>query len=173
MAGKENGVFTIVDIGSRTTNITVVENGFVIGSHIVLGAGGEEITKIISHGFSVDLKRAESLKMDMGFNENRSSEKTISEVILPILSIIISEIQKINESHSRANKKNVKKVILTGGTAIFSGLIEHFSNELSVPVEIGNPWKNIAYDNTLDEALKKNSPFFSVAVGLALRGFEK
>ena len=173
MVAKQNGAFTIVDIGSRTTNITVVENGFVVGSHIVLGAGGEEITKIISHGFDIDFKRADVLKKDIGFSDNKGSEKKISEVILPILSIIISEIQKINESHSRASKENIKKVVLTGRTASLSGLIEYFSKELSVPVEIGNPWKNIIYDSTLDEVLKKNSPFFSVAVGLALRGFEK
>ncbi|MCK4592378.1 type IV pilus assembly protein PilM [Candidatus Parcubacteria bacterium] len=173
LAGKSEGVFTIVDIGNKTTSVTIVENGSVIGSHTVLGAGGEEITKIISHGFSIDFNRAENLKMDVGFSANRGSEKKISEVMLPIINIIISEIKKINESHSRVGKKNVKKVILAGGTANLPGLIAHFSKELDVPVEIGNPWKNIIYDSALNKALKENSPFFSAAVGLALRGFEK
>ncbi|MCK4891242.1 MAG: type IV pilus assembly protein PilM [Candidatus Pacebacteria bacterium] len=173
LAGKNDGTFTIVDIGNRTTSVTIVENGSVIGSHTVLGAGGEEITKIISHGFNVDFNRAENLKIDVGFSANRGSEKKISEVMLPIISIIISEIKKINESYSRANKKNVKKVILTGGTACLPGLITHFSKELDVPVEVGDPWKNITHNNALNEALKENAPFFSVAIGLALRGFEK
>ena len=173
LTGKNDGTFTIVDIGNRTTSITIVENGSVIGSHTVLGVGGEEITKIISHGFNVDFNRAENLKIDIGFGANRGSKKDISEVMLPIISIIISEIRKINESYSRANKKNVKKVILTGGTAGLPGLITNFSKELDVPVEIGNPWENILNDKALNESLKENSPFFSVAVGLALRGFEK
>ncbi len=173
LAGKSGETSTIVDIGNKTTSVTIVEKGSVIGSHTILGAGGEEITKIISHGFNVDFNRAENLKMDIGFSADKGSEKKISEVMLPIISIIISEIKKINESYFRTNKKNVKKVVMTGGTAGLPGLIAHFSKELDTPVEIGNPWKDIIHDNSLNEALKENSPLFSVAVGLALRGFEK
>jgi len=170
---NKNGIFVIIDIGNRTTSVIVVENGFVIGSHAILGAGGEEITKIISHGFNIDFNRAENLKIDIGFGKNEKSEKKVSEIMLPIVSIIVSEVKKINESYSRANKKNVKKVIMTGGTASLPGLISYFSKELNVPVEAGDPWKKITCNDSLKKVLNQNSPFFSVAVGLALRGFEK
>lgn len=162
----------VVDIANRTTNITIVENSVVVGSHTVLGVGGEEFTKSISHGFNIDFKRAESLKIDIGFGQGKNSEKKISEIILPLISIVISEIKKLNESHFRTNGKNVKKVILTGRTAGLVGLVNYFSKELDIPVEIGNPWRNIKNNSSLDKILIKNSSYFSVAVGLALRGFE-
>ncbi|MEA2097472.1 MAG: type IV pilus assembly protein PilM [Patescibacteria group bacterium] len=169
----KEGTFVVVDVGNRTTSVIIVENGFVIGSHAILGAGGEEITKVISHGFNIDFNRAENLKIDIGFGKNKESEKKVSEIMLPIINIIISEVKKINESYSRANKKNVKKVIMTGGTASLPGLVEHFSKKLSIPVEVGNPWKKITCNNSLKKTLNKKSPFFSVAIGLASRGFEK
>lgn len=173
LVGKKDGVLTIVDIGNKTTSATVVENGFVIGSHSILGTGGEEMTRIISHGFNVDHNRAEKLKIDNRFNANKDSQKKICEMILPIAGIIVSEIKKINEACFRINKKKIQKIIFTGGAANFSGLVEYFSKELALPAEIGNPWSSIAHDEALNEKLKDNAPFFGIAVGLALRGFEK
>ncbi len=173
LVGKKDGISTIVDIGNKTTSATVVENGSVMGSHSILGAGGEEMTRIISHGFNVDYNRAEKLKIDNCFNKNKNSQEKICEIILPVASIIISEIKKINEAYLRVNKRKVQKVIFTGGSAGFSGLIKYFSKELGLPAEIGNPWNNIAYDKILDKKLKDNAPFFGIAAGLALRGFEK
>jgi len=173
LAGKKEGIFTIVDIGNKTTSVTLVENGSVMGSHSILGAGGEEMTRIISHGFNVDYNRAEKLKIDNCFNANKHSQEKICEMILPISGIIVSEIKKINEAYLRVNKKNVQKIIFTGRAASFSGLTKYFSKELDLPVEAGNPWDNIAYDKILDKKLKDNAPFFSISVGLALRGFEK
>ena len=67
----------------------------------------------------------------------------------------------------------VKRIIVTGGTANLPGLVKYFSKELSISVEIGNPWKSVTYNKVLSGKLKKMSSDFSVAVGLALRGFEK
>lgn len=173
LVGKKEGIFTIVDIGNKTTSVTVVENGSVMGSHSVLGAGGEEMTRIISHGFNVDYNRAEKLKIDNCFNTNKDSQEKICEMISPVTNIIISEIKKINEAYFYVNRRKVQKVIFTGGAASFSGLIKHFSKEFGLLAEIGNPWNNIAHDKTLDKKLKDNAPFFGIAVGLALRGFEK
>ena len=170
--GKEKGVFTIVDIGNKMTNVTVVEDGYVLASHSAFGTGGKEITRAISYGFNVDFKRAEELKKDIGLSFSGSQRK-ISEIILPTINIIVSEVKRMNEIYLRQNKKMVKKVIVTGGSANLPGLIKYFSNELNISVEIGDPWKDVVYDKVLAERLKRMSSDFSVAVGLALRGFEK
>lgn len=171
IANKE-GIFTIVDIGNKMTNVTVIENGFVLASHSAFGTGGREITKAISHGFDIDFKRAEKLKRDAGLSFSESQKK-VSEVIFPTVNIIISEVKKMNETYFGKNKKKIEKVIVTGGSANLFGLIKCFSDELNIPVEIGNPWKNITYNKVLVEKLKGMSSDFSVAAGLALREFEE
>lgn len=171
LIGKRKGTFTIIDIGDRSTDITIVENGNVLLCHSVSGIGGLEITKIISHGLNIDFQRAEFLKKDMG-SKFKSSEKNISEIILPIVSVIISETKKINSTYFRTSKKEIQKIILTGGSSNIAELVNSIYDGLKIAVEIGNPWENIVYNKILSEKLKQLSPNFSVAVGLALRGFE-
>ena len=168
----EKGVFIIVDIRNKMTNVTVIENGYVLASHSVFGTGGREITKAISCGFNIDFKRADRLKKDIGLSFS-GPQKKVSETILPTVNIIISEIKRMRETYIKDNKKTVKRVIVTGESANLPGLVKYFSSELNISVEIGDPWKNIVYDKILSRKLKRMSSNFSVAVGLALRGFEK
>ncbi len=172
LIGDEDGAFIIVDIGNKMTNVTAIENGYVLASHSAFGTGGKEITRAISYGFNVNFKRAEKLKKDVGLSFS-GPQKKISETILPTINIIVSEVKKMNEAYIKNNKKMVKRVIVTGGTANLPGLVKYFSNELNILVEVGNPWKSVAYDKALSGKLKGMSSDFSVAVGLALRGFEK
>ena len=88
------------------------------------------------------------------------------------MSIIISEIRKVNDSYFSRNKENINRIVISGSSANLPGLINYFSKELSVAVEIANPWKNIVYNKVLSKELKQISTSFSVAVGSALRGFE-
>lgn len=172
LVGNEEGAFIIVDIGNKMTNVTVVENGYVLASHSAFGTGGKEITRAISYGFNVDFRRAEELKKDVGLSFS-GPQKKVSETILPTINIIVSEVKKMNEAYIKNNRKMVKRVIVTGGTANLPGLIEYFSKELNISAEIGNPWKSVTYNKVLSKKLEKMSSDFSVAVGLALRGFEK
>ena len=165
-------VSMIVDIGNKTTSIIIVENDSVSESHSVPGAGGEEITKMISHGFNVDFNRAEDLKRDVGLTFN-GPRKKVSEITLPIVNIIISEIKKVNDSYFNKNKREIKKIIISGSSAKLPGLIDYFSKELKPTIEIADPWRDIAHNKILSKELKRISTSFSVAVGLALRGFEK
>lgn len=171
LVGKKEGSFAIVDIGDKTTSMTIVENGNVVLSRNITGAGGEEISKIISHGFNVDLKRAESLKKDVGLTFS-GTEKKVSEIILPVISVVVSEIRKIRTSYYRTSGIIIKKVILTGGTINMPGLVDYFAKELDISLEIGDPWQNVVYDKILSEKLKELAIYFSVAVGLALKGFD-
>ncbi|MCK5490318.1 MAG: type IV pilus assembly protein PilM [Candidatus Pacebacteria bacterium] len=173
LVGKDEGVFAIVDMGNKMTSISIVENGSLSGSHSISGTGGEEITKMISRGFNVDLNRAEKLKIDFSSNKNSEVENKMFDIILPMVNILVSEINNVNDLHFVNNKEKVKKIILTGGSVGIPGLVKHLTKELDIPVEVGNSWKNIICNTALHDKLEKNSPFFSVAVGLALRGFEK
>lgn len=172
LVGNSQESSLIVDIGNRTTSIVTVKNGSVSKSHSVPGAGGEEITKIISHGFKIDFKRAEILKRDVGLTFD-GPQKKVSEIALPIVNIITSEIKKMNDAYSSKNGENIKKIIISGSSANLPGLIDYFSKELNIAVEIANPWKNVVYNQILSKKLKHLSASFSVSVGLALRGFEE
>lgn len=172
LVGKKEGVFIIIDIGYKMTSITVVEDGLMIESHNISSVGGEELTKVISNSFGVNEQRAEVLKKEIGLNNN-SSEQKIGEIITPILSILVSEVKKNEEIYTRINNRPVDGVILTGGSSAMPGLSEYFEKELALPVEAGDPFRFVVYDDVLKDRLRDLAPVFAVSMGLALRGFEQ
>jgi type IV pilus assembly protein PilM len=170
LVGKRAGAFLIIDIGYKMTGITIVDDGSVTESHSISSVGGEEITKIISHSYGVNEERANVLKKEIGLNSE--SDQKLASIVTPILSIIISEVRKNEEVYLRNNGKKIDGIILTGGSSRMPGLAEYISNELALPVEAGNPFKMISYDNMLEEKLEAISASYAVALGLALFGFE-
>ncbi len=170
LVGKKEGVYLIIDMGYKMTGVTIVDNGAVTESHSISSVGGEELTKIISHSFGVNEQRANVLKKEVGINS--AADKKLAEIVIPILSIIISEVKKNEEIYMRNNRKKINGIILTGGSAMMPGLKEYFADELKLPVEMGNPFKMVSYDPILAEKLEMIAPSYAVAIGLALRGFE-
>lgn len=107
LAGFEKDTVMIIDAGSRSTNVSLVEQGKVKTNRTL---------------------------------ENPDIEQ-IKQLILP----------------------EAKKIILTGGR-----INQEIKNSLPNS-QIGNPWQNVVYSDTLKEKLIELSPFFATALGLALR----
>lgn len=171
LVGKRPGVHMIVDIGYKMTGITIVDDGSVTESHSISTVGGEEFTKVISHSFGVDEDRANLLKRESGLTS--PSDKKLGDILTPILGIIVSEIKKNEQAYLRTNGKKIDGIILTGGSSQMPGLQQYLADSMNLPVEIGNPFKSIAYDSILEDKLQAISSSYAVAVGLALYNFEK
>jgi cell division ATPase FtsA len=62
-----------------------------------------------------------------------------------------------------------KQIILSGGTSQFTGLVQYYENLLKLPVVLGDPWKNVQYNQKLKKKISEIGPAFSVVLGLALR----
>jgi Tfp pilus assembly PilM family ATPase len=82
------------------------------------------------------------------------------------------EINRLSQSFSQTEQKEVSKVILSGGMALLPGLKEYLSSSLQKEVEIANPFSDIIFPPILEQALKNLGPSYAVAVGMALRGLE-
>jgi len=163
----------IVDIGSRTTNIIVVGgDGLVMKNHSV-DMSGDEITRALSYGLGVDFERAESLKRNFGLGCQGISGKKIYEIAIPLADVVVAEVEKMMRYYFSKRGKQVKKIILTGGSANLKGLDSYFNKKLGLTIERGNPWKGLSYPDSLSPILREIAPSFSVAVGLAIAGFDR
>jgi Tfp pilus assembly PilM family ATPase len=127
----------------------------------------------LSYGLGVDFERAEALKRNFGLERKGINGKKICEITIPLADIIVSEIEKMMRYYSSKRDGQVKKIILTGGSANLKGLDSYVSKKLGLAVERGNPWKGLSYPNSLSPVLREIAPSFSVAVGLATAGFER
>lgn len=166
VVGDESGLMLLIDIGSRASNLVLIENGLVKVSRN-LDVGGRDITRVLAESLSITEERAKVLK--------RSGKDFLiapeSALIFPALQVIASEAERMLIAYqSKHSGVQCKGVVLSGGTAKFSGLVQYYTNLLKLPVTLGNPWKNIEYDPRLTEKINEFGTSFSVAVGLALRG---
>jgi len=53
------------------------------------------------------------------------------------------------------------------------GLKKYFEDYLKKETEIANPFSSIFYQPILEKILKGMGPAYAIAVGMALRGFER
>lgn len=169
LVGDDLTPTAIVDIGSKVTNILVVDNGYVMLNK-GLDTSGNELTRALVHAMNIDFVRAENLKRERGLIAKNDGDSSVSQVLLPVIGIIASEIARVNNLYFYKSNKKVERVILCGGSAYLPGLVEYFAGNLHLPVSMGDPWGRIYYNPpSLGLALKELAPSFSIAVGLAMR----
>jgi Tfp pilus assembly PilM family ATPase len=85
---------------------------------------------------------------------------------------ILREAKLAISNYYQEENRDVKKIIITGGTALLPGVKEYFQSYFNKEVEIANPFEGLIYPNILENQLKEMGPFFSVAVGMAKKGLE-
>jgi type IV pilus assembly protein PilM len=165
----KSNVICLVDIGERSTTINIVAQGILKVSHS-FDVAGEDFTKAFSDSLQIDNRKAETIKRMYGLTDKNPG---IKDIIKPEAEAILKKIQNIADELYLEDKERIGKVILSGGGSMIAGGAEFFSKQLDLPVELANPLIDIAYPPTLEEALKKISSGFTIAVGMALRGFNK
>ncbi len=166
---EKTQTISLVDIGARSTTINIVDNGILKVSHS-FDTSGSDFTTVIAKGLNTDYAEAELLERKQGLLSESNGPK---ETMLPLIDLIMEEIRKIFSSFLQTEGKEVKKIILAGGSAFMPGLADYFMKNLSKPTEIANPFINIYYPPILENTLKEMGPSYAIAVGVALRGLEE
>lgn len=138
----------VIDIGSGTTNIIVVEDGEV--QHIaVIPVGGTHVTNDLAIGLKTDLDIAEKVKIEYAtledtarstFSVKHQNEQhtfkaedvsmIVEARIEELLELIDKELKKIGKS-----RKLPGGVLFTGGTANIKGLANFAKEKLELPAK--------------------------------------
>jgi type IV pilus assembly protein PilM len=168
LVSPDDKTLLIVDIGSRSTNLVLVENGF-IKINRNLNAGGHEITTTLSEALNISWERADMIKSgEKDFLNNREST-----IVFPSLELIANESRRMlvafKEKHPESN---VDHIVLSGGTSKMVGIDTYFAKALDISTSIGDPWIRVNYDEKLENVVPRLGAAYSVAVGLALAGIE-
>ncbi len=168
---KATGPVAIVDIGAKTTTCTVVDEDVIKTSHS-FDMSGNDLSAALVKEFQVGFTEAGKVKKQYGiaFDEGEDGQ-AVGEIILPSVEVIAKEIKDVLDSFNKQEKKEVKKIIIAGGTALLPGLKKYFEESFAgKEVEIANPFSGITHPAVLAETLSKMGPSFAIATGAALRG---
>lgn len=177
---KELGV-VLIDIGAGTTAIAVFNEGDLIYTKVI-PVGSSLITEDIAVGFQTEMEIAEKLKKEFGTcilsNLSRGKKDKIILKEYPDLSfsrkmlvkIINARVCEIFDIVHKELKKNCSEfllpagVVLTGGGAKISKIVEIAKKELKLPTRLGSIKE---FSNS--EGVEKDISM-SVVCGLAIEG---
>jgi cell division protein FtsA len=171
---KEAGTL-LLDIGSSTTNLIVVEDGEV--QHIaIIGIGGSYITNDLAIGLKTDLDIAERVKVEHAIlGETKKTLATVSvgnahhsfpmEEVTMITEARVDELFEYvdKELHKiRRSRKLPGGIVLTGGTAKLPGIAEFAKEKLQLAARIGKLQPIAGLIDTVDDVS------YTTVVGLML-----
>lgn len=158
----------VIDIGSTTTDITIVQHNMpkLIRS---VNVGGSVFMKAVAQSLGLDDAQADQFTRKFGLTQSKL-EGQVLKAIKPSLDQLIGEIDKsVKFFSTQYPDVKMEKVILTGGTTGLPELNTYLSTATGLPVEIANAWTKVGYPASLQDTLMSISTQYGVAAGLAER----
>jgi type IV pilus assembly protein PilM len=171
LVGKDPSVVMVIDVGAKTTNISIIDQGIPVVNRGV-NFGGAIVTEALSKKMGIPVHQVEQWKRDVGRDQrpetlSRVMKETLDDVLHEVtylFQLYRSQLATYGAPHSR-----IEKVVLAGGSAYIPGLANYLAAELNVPVHLGDPWARIIYPEDLGPMLKEIGPSMAVSIGLAMR----
>lgn len=160
----------IVDIGSSSTDITIVHQQApkLIRS---VNVGGLTLQRAVEQALGLDTDQASQFLHNFGLTKTKL-EGQVLKAVKPALDSLTDEIDRSVKFFAGQNEGiKLEKVVLTGGTARLPELQAYLANATQLPVELGNPWAGVSYPASLQDKLMGIALDYTVALGLAERGY--
>ncbi len=157
----------VVDLGARATDLAVIENGQIIFVRSITTAG-EAFTRAVASGLSLDINQAEAYKKAYGADPEKLEGKMIN-ALMPVIEVMVAEMEKIIQFHQLEKKKEIKRVVLTGGTASLPDIASFLAKKLNLEIQIGDPFVSVVKDALVKKIPPQELPLYAIASGLAMK----
>jgi len=169
----------ILSIGASNTNLTLAENNNLKFTRDIL-IGGNDITKAIAKSLNISFKEAEKVKRETnivfgkeeGEEKKEKKENESEKIIFKILNQITKEVRKsLSYYKTQSQKVKYNKMILCGGCANIKNIDKFLSEQIEIPMIIGDPLKGIGVnEGSFDmKRLNKLKESLATVIGLAKR----
>lgn len=161
----------IMNIEEEITSLAIVKEGILMFTYSI-PVGGGAINRALEADFGLSSKQSEEYKRTYGISKEGLGAK-IRVVIEPILTSILNEVRKAMEFYAQKNKDNspIQQIVISGGTARLPGIDLFFAENIGIETVVANPW-HVLVKKDIPKEMIDNSPSYTIAVGLAMRGYE-
>lgn len=158
----------LIHLGAETTTFSILSRGDLALTQSI-SSGGTAIARSIAAELGLEYNQAEEYKKSYGLDESKLEGKVVA-AIKPVAQLIVAETKRVLAFHeTHGGSDPVKRVVLSGGTAMIPGLVQYFTESLGLEVQIGNPFLNITLTDKQRQEIGENAALYTTAVGLALK----
>lgn len=167
-ADEHSPTTLLVHLGSETTTLSALARGDLTLTQAV-ATGGSAIARAVAAELGLDISQAEEYKRSYGLDETKLEGKVVA-AIKPIVQLILAEIKRVLTFYeTRGGGEPIKRIVLTGGTALLPGLVQFFTKNLNLEVQVGDPFLTINLNDQQRREIAENGPLFATAIGLAMK----
>ena len=156
--------FGIIDIGAGETKIIIVDEGLLRDAHTV-NRGGQDMTLALASSLGIPFAEAEVRKRRSGAENGAAQSSVIAR--------IFGEAREVFSRYEARARRAFSGLVLSGGGALSSGLLEEVGKVFSLPVTLIDPNALLSAPAFLAPMLSRVGPEFAVAIGAALRRLEE
>jgi type IV pilus assembly protein PilM len=169
---EQNEAVVLVNLGASISTMTILQDGINAFTRDVT-IGGNAFTEEIQKQLHVGYEEAESYKVgSANAVESDLVPEEVHRVMAQVADLIAGELQRsIDFFLATTAGAEIKKIYLSGGTARVPKLREAIEARARLPVEVVDPFRNVAIDESRFDVpyLRAHAPMATVAFGLALR----
>ncbi|MFA5232280.1 MAG: type IV pilus assembly protein PilM [Candidatus Paceibacterota bacterium] len=165
----------LVEMGFQSTNVTIVDSG-LIKTSFSFDIAGKDLTLTMAETLGMDFGLAENLKIKNGLSSDNDEAAT---VLASVLTLIIEKVKKVIRDFQVKENKKVEQLILSGGTSRMTGIVDYFQEIFNyaefgnIKVNLGEPFNDVVYPPVIEKRIRRSNPVFAIALGEALKKFEK
>lgn len=160
---------TLVNLGASVMNVNIVKGGTSLFTRDI-PLGGNRYTEAIQREMGMSYEEAEEAKK--GRRVEGGDRQTIVSVIDSVNAEVASEIARtVDYFRTTSPGGDIDRVLLCGGGAKVTGLLQQLRDRMHIEVEIANPFNEIdtSVSGMDPETVEELAPLAAVGVGLALR----
>ncbi|MBW6512535.1 MAG: pilus assembly protein PilM [Desulfuromonadaceae bacterium] len=165
----EDEIVALINMGSEAMNVNVLKGGASVFTRDIQ-SGGKLYDEEIQKRFGLSAEDAERAKL--GEEVGGADPAEVRQVIDETTENLTQEAQRSIDFFSATSAdEKVQKVYIAGGVAKVPNVVEMLAEKLGVPVEVIDPFKQIAVDESSFDLdyVADVAPMYVVAVGLAMR----
>jgi type IV pilus assembly protein PilM len=155
-------------MGSEATTFALLSNSDIALVQSI-ATGGRALTRAISTELGLDATQAEEYKKAYGLDPTKL-EGRVQKAIKPLIDIIIEEARRIiayRATHFSSDP--VKRLVVSGGGGLITGLVTYLAETLTVEAQLGDPFVSVTLTDEQKATFGQDRTVYSTAVGLALK----
>jgi type IV pilus assembly protein PilM len=177
--GTTGEVVALVNIGSGITNLVIAANGVTQFTRVI-NLGSEALTQSLMNHRNMPYEEADALRIQVGLAGDQPDQpgdltlETLAEIHQSFdraCEPFSDELRRsIDYYHTQEHVGEISKLVLSGDGALTRNIAYSLSQGLHLPVEIGNPLREVSENKTklTEVQLEWMAPRLAIAIGLAL-----